>query len=645
MIYDLCSSFVIRQLLERLIIPNCKKIPNKTLCTVLTNNPSLLEIDISNKVNPKVDLPVVNTIAHSCRYLRVLKLSDYRVEDPKILLVLCGKAIASSHVVQNSSQNGTETWSLSECVGDTPTRGNAMQVSGRTPPQIATTFPSTNNSSATTLTLEPQDCTISTLDSFYDSADTLTTFTDTVRLSPSVTGEIPVVLPSVHQVCCDEPSADILFDDLEEIATKMEGLCVCGPNRGLSALHLNHTVNGGACLEDCNDILVPFPNDLRGVSTEEEQVNQNANIAAGDINVHNDDNVEASDNGESGDSDEDLYENDSPVTPLNVEDHSSEYGCLELETLWLDNVNLTDPVAAVLLQSLPRLRDLNLSDTDICNPWRLLDSTQSTHLRLLMHLNVKSTALSRTALELIPKFHPDLQQFSISSTTLPPHTYTNIGKLTGVADLELIGGQFYPSEPAEIFEKGIMPAICAIGIHLRFLNLTYFAHVKFEVIATNCPRLERLDLSHTWISVTYPCVSLSDCCPFLTTLSLAFSHIEATDGKEEDPQKFPVDKALGKMVGQPQNLEQLYLGGLSVSNETIQNIFPQPVYSLKVLDMSRCRLITYEGIQHVWDKCQHLRRVNITHCREITLGEFQQLKTKFCEERPVFKLEGKIDWK
>ena len=82
------------QRLERLIIPNCKKVPNKTLCEVLLQNPSLLRLDISNKLSPKVDASVVDTIAHSCRHLRVLKLSDYRVDDPKSLLVLCGKVVA-----------------------------------------------------------------------------------------------------------------------------------------------------------------------------------------------------------------------------------------------------------------------------------------------------------------------------------------------------------------------------------------------------------------------------------------------------------------------------------------------------------------------------------------------------------------------
>ena len=38
-------------------------------------------------------MSVVHTVSHSCRFLRVLKLSDYRLEDPKCLLVLCGKVV------------------------------------------------------------------------------------------------------------------------------------------------------------------------------------------------------------------------------------------------------------------------------------------------------------------------------------------------------------------------------------------------------------------------------------------------------------------------------------------------------------------------------------------------------------------------
>ena len=52
-------------------------------------------MDISNKLSPKVDASVVDTLARSCRHLTVLKLSDHRLEDPKSLLVLCGRVVVS----------------------------------------------------------------------------------------------------------------------------------------------------------------------------------------------------------------------------------------------------------------------------------------------------------------------------------------------------------------------------------------------------------------------------------------------------------------------------------------------------------------------------------------------------------------------
>ena len=88
------------QHLERLIIPHCKKVPNGILCDVLRQNSSLLHLDISNKQSPKVDAEVIRTIARSCHNLRVLKLSDYRLEDPHCLLYLCGKvAVETNHSV------------------------------------------------------------------------------------------------------------------------------------------------------------------------------------------------------------------------------------------------------------------------------------------------------------------------------------------------------------------------------------------------------------------------------------------------------------------------------------------------------------------------------------------------------------------
>lgn len=358
------------------------------------------------------------------------------------------------------------------------------------------------------------------------------------------------------------------------------------------------------------------------------------------------------DGGKRGNENEDLYEKDGSIFPLVVENHSSQFGCLELETLWLDNVNLNDQVAAVLMQNLPCLRDLNMSDTDICNPWRLLDPLQTSHLKYMCYLDVKYTALSKTALEMIPKFHPDLQQFSTSSTMLPPHVYANIGHLTGVTHLELIGGQFYPCLPEEIFLQGISPAVCGIGKNLCSLNLTYFAHVEFQVIALNCPKIEYLDLSHASISFTYPCASLGQCCPGLTSLNLAFCHIDAKEEKagekqeeEDDQGELLEEKALEIMIGHPPNLEELYLGGLAVADDTMKTIFPeQSINPLRTLNISRCRLITIAGVRHVWDWCPFVQSVDMTHCREITVTEYHTFEKKCFRDRPRFKMEGKIDW-
>ena len=431
------------QHLEKLLIPTCKRIPNRALCDVLRQNADLLWLDISNKLNPKVDARVVETIAWSCQYLRVLKLSDYHMEDPRSLLVICGRiAVGSNNSLER--RKGYET---------------------------------------------------------------------------------------------------------------------------------------------------------------------------------------------------------------SIEDHSSQFGCLELETLWLDNVNLNDQVAAILMQNLPCLRDLNMSDTDICNPWRLLDPLQATHLKYMCYLDVKSTALSKKALEMIPKFHPELQKFSASSTTLPPHVYSNIGQLTGVTELELIGSQFYPCAPEEIFQQGISPAVCGIGKNLSSLNLTYFAHVEFQAIALNCPKIEYLDLSHTTISFTFPCASLGQCCPCLTSLNLAFCHIDPKEEKigekqeEEEQVELSEEKALEIMIGHPPNLEKLHLGGLAVADDTVKTIFPeQSVNPLRTLNISRCRLITISGVQHIWDWCPFIHSVDMTHCREITVTEYHTFEKRCFRDRPRFKMEGKIDW-
>ena len=669
------------QRLEQLIVPNCKKIPNKALCDVLRQNPSLLELDISNKVSPKVDATVVQSLAHSCRFLRVLKLSDFRIEDPKCLLVLCGRVIRpasakmpkESEIVTRTCGSGSrKNTNMDE---DVPSEDHSQQTEGERGTSVA------ENGVA----LVPDVTQICSLQEFARSQSTACSLThgNLVFHQNRLCSQF-----SVNQATTDGdgsvPAApggwsgqNLSPMDHQSVSSLMEQLLSVESSTGDQNLDLfrqtdkvnvlpadsddvsenrhpicqnNYDIEEHHSPNEPDHFVNALPPQRRLIGhvppTKEEQENLLARRERGDIESKNDNRDESSSTDSSeGGSDVDLYENDDPVVrPLRVEDHSSEFGCLELETLWLDNVNLNDQVCATLLQSLPCLRDLNLSDTDICNPWRLLDPSKSTHLKLLQNLDVKSTALSRTALEMIPKFHPDLHKFSISSTTLPPHTYANIGKLTGVANLELIGGQFYPCAPAEIFEKGIAPAVSAIGIHLLSLNLTYFAHVNFEVIALNCPRIEHLDLSFTTVSVSYPCVSLGDCCLHLVSLNLGFSHIDSKEGYGDNAHPVPVEKALEKMIGQPKSLEELDLSGLMLTDETVKNIFPVARHPLSSINLSRCPKVTIAGLQHIWEVCPRLRSMDITHCREITLSDFQNFKKRCHRDRPVFIREGRLDW-
>ena len=699
LVHGVCNSYVTSlsppslplQCLEQLIIPLCKKIPNKALCDVLQQNLSLLYLDISNKDKPKVDASIIRTLAYSCRYLSILKLSDFRVEDPKCLLVLCGKVVLPNSVASKAAQTVTHVAETSSGSHSNPEEEAVVE-----------------RDQPVAMEGEPDVC-VSNLQEFHVrlkcAADSSYTHSSIIfhhnRLSgqaidqrrydaeSNVDSCVPMAVSgdsSQNPSPMEHQDVSTLMQQLLSVETspssggRQDSDLMC-QSRDRNIMHESeiwHPVGQNnysaeqeyrvhpqaVCCgsEPSASSQLPHPSVLRRFPTREEHENQLARRVRDDVEYMYmqvpEGSPGSSDSGSSesdqietnnekteaaeGDSDEDLYENDDTVVlPLNVEDHSSEFGCLELETLWLQNVNLNDQVCAVLLQSLPNLRDLNLSDTDICNPWRLLEPTCSNHLRLLQYLDVKSTALSRTALEMIPKFHPDLCKFSISSTTLPPHMYANIGKLTGVADLELIGGQFYPCEPAKIFEKGITPAISAIGLHLQSLNLSYFAHVNFEVIVTNCPRIEYLDLSSTSISVSYPCVSLGDCCPQLVSLNLGCSSINA---KEKQGEPVSAEKALEDMLGQPKMLEELDLSGLAVTDETIKSMFPIELHPLCVVNLSRCHHVTIVGVQHIWEQCPHLKSIDLSHCRQITLADFQNFEKSCHRSRPLFKQEGKLCW-
>ena len=645
---------------------------------MLQQNPSLLYLDISNKVSPKVDVSVVHTLAHSCQFLRVLKLSDFRVEDPQCLLALCGKVILP--VVTKEPQKVAQIATRGQCSGGLDDKVPEMKKSSKKEQQRGVSECVSGNA------VVPDISQLSRLQDLLKSNSTADSFSHNSiaflhnRLSaqfPNQTSSCVLSgsdnVPTAASGCSNENRSPM---DQQDVSTLMEQLLCMKSSTDTSAMDWMGTIHEknedisllvdrglvdacpvgqnnyvydnmegsrGACLASAR-CEKSAPN-IQDFPTREEHENQLARRERDDVDCNHAQSDSSTESAKEGDSDEDLYENDDPVVlPLNVEDHSSEFGCLELETLWLDNVNLNDQVCAILLQSLPNLRDLNLSDTDICNPWRLLDTARSSHLRLLQNLDVKSTALSRTALEMIPKFHPDLHKFSISSTTLPPHTYANIGKLTGVANLELIGGQFYPCEPEEIFTKGIAPAVHAIGIHLHSLNLTYIAHINFEVIAMNCPVIEHLDVSSTLIAVAYPCVSLGNCCPRLVSLNLGSSHINAKEGEGDNAHPVSAEKALEMMLGQPRALEELDLSGLTVTDETLKSIFPVPLHPLCVINLSRCNKVSIAGVQHIWEQCPHLKSIDITHCREITLADFQNFEKSCHHSRPIFKQEGRLNW-
>lgn len=579
---------------------------------------------------------MVETLARSCRHLTILKLSDYRVADPTTLLVLCGKRVAGSPANNRAER---EEKSNGESLALIPAQREAM----------CTGIHAINNS--------PFRCFHNVLGHQQQDSQHEQQFASAVvpiqKDCEKMTEQMESLSIRRRRDCLGNDfvlnelgqlEQSLVASEVHKLENKGGEYNILAPNAyngSVNSLTESENEDGNEFRPEGAQAVPEAAMYGAGVGgTREERENA----------LSKSEQVEA--NGNQGDSDsndeEDLYEDDVPMSPLVVDDHSAEFGCLSLETLWLDNVNITDPVAAVLMQNLPRLRDLNLSDTDICNPWRLLKPSQSSHLRLLCHLDVKSTALSRTALEMVPKFHPDLQKFSISSTTLPPHTYANIGRLTGVADLELIGGQFYPCEPEEIFQQGIAPAVCGIGKHLCSLNLTYFAHIEFEVIVLNCPKIEQLDLSFTGISLTYPCASLGACCPYLTTLNLAYCHIDAKEKKQHenhDPPEISQERVLECMIGQPPNLEELHLNGLSVPDAAVKGIFPGLSHPLRTLDISRCKLITIAGVVHIWERCPHMQLVNMTNCKAITLADYQRFEVRCFKERPRFRVEGRIEWK
>ena len=585
------------------MVPNAKNVPNDLLCNLLTQNPSLLTVDISNKINPTIDQTVIRVLIKSCRYLTVLKLSDYQLEDPNDLLVLCGR-VAVSKSSPPTPQNSEEH------LPDRDEDSIQCDLASRIEEKLTIGKP------LLSAPISEQTCSCSDIDT-GERSRLMARLSDGGLSGGGCVYDVQNECSCTIQYSKSDPS----------LSGNDENIINCVERDGHNCTQEEEVNKKG------RDVF------LDGKDGDDNGDNEGDDN--GDDDDDDDDDDDNSDN-QQGSDEEDLYENDSSELPLDVEDHSGEFGCLDLETLWLDNINLTDQVAAVLLQSLPHLRDVNLSYTGICNPWRLIDTSCAPHLKCLEDLDVKSTALSRTALQMILEFHPELQKLSISSTTLPPQTYCTIAQLTDLAELELIGGQFYPCDAEKIFVEGLIPAIRGVGAHLQSLNLTYFAHVKFDEVVLNCPRLQHLDLSYTYISITHPCPSIGQRCPNLTCLNLEYAHIEAMDASKE-----PVDpeKVIPQMIGEPLALEELHLCGLVVSDIGLLTMYPGAEYPLRVLDVSRCKMLTVAGVEHLWKRCPHLTSIDLAHCKSITSVEFLTFEKQCKETRPIFKLEGTINWK
>ena len=580
------------------------------LCDVLQKNPSLLHIDLSYKASPRVDGGVVQTIAQFCRHLRVLKLADCQLKNPDDLLALCGRKVVACLPVDGEAVRGgdREFLQLSPIIESSPSREGEL-VSNNTRISLA--------GKQTTRSL-------------------------VMKANVSAGSESVLSSSSAESGWEAEAEAQAAF-----YGANMEASAAQTAHK--SSAHNNSDVGEerGEAVGSSDVQVVP--------STQEEQDNAKSNLhqeqGAGveryrEEGARGEDSLdeETSEEEEEEEEEEELY--DTPLLPLVTEDCSDHFGCMFLETLWLDYVTLDDCVAAELLRNLVHLQDVSLADTNIGNPWRLLDVEKLPHLRRLYRLDIRSTALSDMALTVIPKFHPDLQKLSISSTMLSPTTYASIGRLTGVAELELIGGQFYLNPPETVFSLGITPALQGIGKHLCSLNLTYIAHLEFAVIPNNCPKLEHLDLSHARVVVCQPAPALGAHCPRLTHLNLSHCHInirEGGDPKEHSPTL--EDEAVQRMVGQALELEELSLSGLHVSDTTIQAMFPHALHPLALLNMSQCKLTSIAGIEHIWACCPYLDSLDLSSCREIKQAHFKCFQHKCFQERPRLKTEGKLCWR
>lgn len=556
---------------------------------------------------------MVQTIAYACRHLRVLKLADCQLDSPQDLLALCGRRVAHF-----SSED-------------------AEREERREPLQLATSEHTLLRKDETvnnnTRVQSSQPCSARAL---IKREANVSSGEDHFRAGGMECGHEPETHAGLH---VESRAGYIPF-----YGANMEQ----SHGHKSSAQSNNEVAWEGRSLAICDVQVVP--------TTREEQENANSNLCQGRAAGSGEDSTgSGSEEGGEGGSEEETSEEEeageeegtaSPLFPLLTEDCSDECGCLWLDTLWLDYVTLDDQVAAELMRHLTGLRDISLSDTNICNPWQLLSLEQAPHLRHLRHLDIRSTALSKSALGMIPRCHPDLQKLSISSTMLPPTTYANIGHLTGVTELELIGGQFYLSPPEDIFRLGIAPAIQSIGTHLCSLNLTYIAHLEFQVIPANCPRLEHLDLSYARVMVNFPSPSLGSNCPHLTRLNLSHCHIDAhKEGKGRQGSPSLGDDALEKMIGQPLELEEVFLSGLNVSDATLKAVFPCVFHPLCILNVANCKLPSIAGIEHVWARCPYLDTLDLTNCREITQADFQRFRQKCFQERPRFKAEGRLYWR
>jgi len=296
-------------------------------------------------------------------------------------------------------------------------------------------------------------------------------------------------------------------------------------------------------------------------------------------------------------------------------------GCRGLEEINFEFVNLENAEAIVItvIKKLQNLQVLNLCGTflNISDIWEVLYLERvKVDLR---ELDVSCLDVSGNVFNHIGHLHPNIRKLNCLDTSffegMENFNFTKINELAIAI----------PNDAQSI--SRLARLITDIGRNLGKLQLGNYCGyptISWNVIITNCPNLEHLDLSYCKIEIPPDDQNekfslMKDHCQVLSVLIL-----NRTELRQNNRKALP--GYYGLIMGPCQNLRQFSANGTLLADVDLNLIFSAPVYKIQVLELANTD-VSVNSIITVWMLAPCLEKINLCGCKRVNVTGYNHLKS------------------